>query len=231
MFSLIAKDFAVQKRSFPVYVVLGFMFFFFFYSMGDASLPIVMFPVFIIGYGFMNRSLMEDERNHTLRLLASLPIGRREIVTAKYASIILVIGPVFAVFWLVGIATGLTNKAADEWPANLLLISLFFLAFMLLISFYLPLVYRVGFVRAQAINRFLYLGLIAFGISASAVVGKLAERSGYDGKPPEWVDKAAGWVSGISVYAGVLLILSAAFLLYVCSMMMSVKIFEKRELF
>ncbi|MCL6458029.1 MAG: ABC-2 transporter permease [Gorillibacterium sp.] len=237
MRQLILKDFVVQKRSMPIYLLLGFVFFLFYYSMGDLNITAIVMPVFIIAYSFMNRSLAEDDRNHTIRLIVSLPLHRMQIVKAKYASIALVVFPVFVVFGLLGKALGLgipdlDKDVGDPEGAALifLVMSFFLLAFIVLISVYLPLVYKIGFVRAQAINRFVVVFTIALGAAAGILLTRVAANYGGDG-PPEWVKGVIAFIEGLNLYVLSMMILFLTIVIYLLSMLLSIRFFERHQLF
>lgn len=224
MGSLIRKDFAIQKKSFLTYLFLGLVFFFTF-NKGPTAVSIA---AFVIVYGFMNRSMHEDERNHNLRLLAVLPVSRRSIVAAKYASIAIVAICVQVVFTAMGYGLG-TLETADSEAASLVPLTLaaFLLIFTLMISVYLPLAYKLGAIKAQLYNRFMFVFLFSFGMAAGFVSEKLGQR----GTAPGWLLSATRVIESLDPMglAGVLLLVAA--LLYTGSMLLSFRIFEKRELF
>lgn len=86
MVQLLMKDFRIQQR----YIVLGFLFIgFFFFVLGafegmPLSVPAAIFSHFLI----VVASKM-DEKNNNGRMLASFPVTRRDIVSAKYLGVLM----------------------------------------------------------------------------------------------------------------------------------------------
>lgn len=235
MRQLILKDFAIQKRAMPVYLSLAALFFLFYYTMGDLNLTAIMMPVFIVAYSFTNRSLAEDERNHTLRLLISLPLYRNQLVRAKYASISFVVFPLFLLFAVVGYAFGLKVPGVDESDPNgfglvALFMSLLLLTFMVIMSVYLPLVYKLGYIRAQTINRFVILFIFAIGAGAGALLSRLAEVYGDKGTP-EWLEDLIGVLERMNLFVLSAMIVAIALILFLLSMLVSMRLFERKQLF
>lgn len=227
MLALIAKDFAVQKRSLLLFLMIGLVIFFGFASMEDAGKFTMVFPVFVIGYSFVNRSLYEDERNHSLRLILAFPLARRQIVRAKYASVALVFLPLAVFFWLIGDLIGL-NHTADEPALSFLFICGIVFSYFFLVSFYLPIAFKLGMIRAQTLQRFIFLGLIAFGFSSGLVLNRLGRGSG---GPPPWLNDLLEQVSKLNPSVCGLGLLALAAILYLVSMRLSVRFFERREFF
>ncbi|WP_058300280.1 ABC-2 transporter permease [Gorillibacterium timonense] len=227
MLALISKDFAVQKRSLLLFLMIGLIIFFSFGLMEDAGMMTLIFPVFVVGYSFVNRSLYEDERNHSLRLLLAFPLARKQLVRAKYASVALFFLALILLFWLIGGFMGL-NDVAGEPGLSFLVLSGTIFGFVLLVSIYLPIAYKVGMIRAQTVQRFLFIGLFALGTSAGAVFTRLGKETG---GPPPWLNDLLEQAAklNVSVYSLVLLALSVV--LYLASMSLSIRFFERRELF
>ena len=235
MRQLILKDFAIQKKSMPVYLSLAALFFLFYYTMGDLNLTAIMMPVFIVAYSFTNRSLAEDERNHTLRLLVSLPLYRNQLVRAKYASVSLVVFPLFLLFAVVGYAFGLKVPGVDESDPNgfgvvALFMSLLLLTFMVIMSVYLPLVYKLGYIKAQTINRFVILFIFAIGAGAGALLSRLAKLYGDKGTPG-WLEDLVGVLERMNLFVLSAMIIAIALILFLLSMLVSMRLFERKQLF
>lgn len=235
MGELIKKDFVLQKRTSYVYLAIGTLFFFYFDAMDQRNMIAVMMPTVMIIYGFMNRSMAEDEKNHTLRMLVALPIPRAAIVRAKYASIALVAVMATAVFMALGAAAGIYSmEEPDSRAVTLLTLSAFTLVCTVLVSFFLPLVYKIGIVRAQSINRFFFAAVFAFGIAAGTLGSMIARKLQTDGEPPFWVEALRSMeplFAGMSPYAWVILLFALSALIYFVSMRLSIRFLERRELF
>lgn len=232
MRQLIWKDFAVQKRTAYVYVAMGFLFFFYFDAMDQRSMTAAMVPVFMIVYSFINRSLLEDERNHTIRMLLTLPLQRTSIVKAKYASVAIVAAASTLLFSGIGAAAGFFSlQDPDERLTNLFIVALTVLCYSIIISIFIPLVYKIGIVRAQTINRFVFFGMIVLGTTFGALMSFLKSRFDFSGDPPAWLDRISSLLERINPYAGILLLFSLSALIFVISMQLAIRFFNRREVF
>jgi ABC-2 type transport system permease protein len=235
MRQLIWKDFILQKKAAYIYVAMGSVFFFYFDAMDQRNMLAVMIPTFMIVYGFMNRSLAEDDKNHTLRMLVSLPISRASIVRAKYASIGLVALITTVIFLCAGSIMGAFHfRDADQRLIDLLIMSAFTCVCTLLISIFIPLVYKIGAVRAQSINRFIFFGVFALGTTVGTLASTAAKRIHLKGSAPAWLDGIGRALSGLAdvnpyVYVVLLFVLSGC--IYLGSMRTAVRFLERREMF
>lgn len=230
MRQLILKDFAIQKRTAYMYLIMGLLFFFFMTALDQHNMMSVMMPVFIIVYSFINRSLQEDERNHATRLLLCLPVPRAVLVKAKYASVLLAALASFAVLSLVGLLGGaLSFDTPDDRILNLLIIAIITFFCTLLVSILIPMVYKIGIVRAQNINRFVLAGLGLLGGSSGALIRAVRSRLDLSSGPPAWLDRIDQALSRTSPYMWVVLLLALAVLMFLVSMQVSIRYFDKRE--
>ncbi|MGE5613794.1 MAG: ABC-2 transporter permease [Bacillota bacterium] len=232
---LVLKDFQVHLKSIINYVAIGFIFMLVFTMSGSLQMS---FPisVFIIIYGFINKCLYEDEKNNTLRLLVSLPVKRDSIVIARYLStvvIIVVIGAVMGLIstFLTGALSAADAHAGAEVPGamvNVLMVVCMGLLFLLLMSIYLPMAYKLGYIKAVNINRFVFLGIFA-------LFGALPAIFRMKGDKPQgsfsWMGRVESFIESIGpAWMVVLLVLFSAGI-YLLSMYISIKLFRKRQLF
>lgn len=85
MLQLLMKDLQISKR----YLLLGFIgtgLFLYLISSALEGLPLAL-PLALFSYLLILTSSKSDEKNNNGRMLASLPLRRRDIVTAKYGGI------------------------------------------------------------------------------------------------------------------------------------------------
>ncbi|WP_438435145.1 ABC-2 transporter permease [Gorillibacterium sp. sgz500922] len=225
MIALIAKDFAVQKRSLVLFFAIGLMIFFMYASMGDANWATTIFPVFVVGYSFANRTLYEDERNHSLRLLLAFPLPRRKIVQAKYVSIAIVFLGLLVIFWGIGSLFGL-NEGGTELALLSLCATLF--GFSLLVSLYLPMAFKLGMIKAQTFQRLFLIGLFAIGAGGGFLFSAFGSK-GDD--PPAWLTDLLEKASRLSPSLWAVLLFAIAVVIYLLSLAASIRLFERRELF
>ncbi|MEO3947186.1 ABC-2 transporter permease [Gorillibacterium sp. CAU 1737] len=225
MLALIAKDITVQKRSLLLFVLAGLFMTFVFSMTDEAGITAMVMPVFVVGYSYASRSLYEDEKNHALRLILAFPLARKQIVRAKYVSIALVFLPLTVGFWLLGRPLGFIS---DSWELAVLQLSAVILAFAIVVSFFLPIAFKLGMIRAQTLQRFVILGLFAFGMAGGYVFTRLGNNGS---GPPEWLKNFSNHISRLSPSRVSLVLLLAAVLIYVLSAQLAVRFFERRELF
>ena len=225
MIGLIIKDFTIQKKALIKYFIasLLFMFVFAFALEQQVLMALAMFPVI---YGYINRSLYEDEKNNTLRLLLSLPLEKNDIVFAKYIStgiMITVITMIFSVYSKLLVLNGIwhaENMVASTTIATMILI------FVILISTYLPFVYKLGYIRASGIYRFIFMVIFALAISFSVIAQKM-----FDSWDIPLVIKAMKFLMLLSpVYLNAIIFIFII-LIYLISMKLSSILFNKRNLF
>lgn len=230
MRQLILKDFAIQKRSAYFYLGMGLLFFFYMTAMDQHNMISVMIPVFIIVYSFINRSMHEDEKNHATRLLLCLPVPRAVLVKAKYASVALIALASTAVLTLVGFLGGaISFETREDRLLNLLIAAVVTCCYSLLVSILIPMVYKIGVVRALNISRFMLAGLGLLGGSSGALIKMLRSRFDFSGNPPAWLQHIGDvltrvspylWISGLGIFA---------VLIFLISMRVSIRYFDKRE--
>lgn len=104
MVQLLVKDIRIQKK----FIALGFVFvgFFFFILGAFEGLPLSV-PAAIFSHFLIVVASKSDEKNNNGRMLASFPLRRIDIVTAKYAGIAMFMAISFLLTslwrWLAGI--------------------------------------------------------------------------------------------------------------------------------
>jgi ABC-2 type transport system permease protein len=92
MIQLLTKDLRIQKR----FIIAGFFLVgILFFALGAFEGVPVALPGTIFSYFLIIVASKMDERNHHGRLLASFPLLRRDIVTAKYLGMFMFMGIAF----------------------------------------------------------------------------------------------------------------------------------------
>jgi len=220
---LAVKDFQVQARSAKNYAITLIVFLAVFLLMSPMQYHMALSMAALITlYRFINSTMYEDEKNNTLRLIDSLPVGRENVVKARYLSTgILAV----ALLIILGVVTAIIDMAYGSDTAGLAICM--FLFYVILMSVYMPIGFRLGYIKAVNINRFIFLGIfILFGF-LSALMGNLARQQQGPG-PAEGAMILPADMSPVLVMA---LFAVVTFLLYIVSMKVSVVFYKKRELF
>lgn len=218
------KDFQIQKNSALKYLIAGFVFVLAFSLFGGLqSQMLFSMAFFILIYRYINTALYEDEKNNSLRLLVSLPVKRDTIVLARYLSTGIFI-LVLAV--LMGAALAFTSMGAREAGDSAIVAIFTFLAFIIMISVYMPLGFKLGYFKAVNLNRVLFLAIFAiFGavplLLKNLPGGQTPESAARLGEMLEAADPALV-IAGFAIFT---------ILVYIVSMRISIGLFKKRLLF
>ncbi|MBD2871851.1 ABC-2 transporter permease [Paenibacillus arenilitoris] len=149
MIQLLMKDIRIQKR----FIALGFVFvgFFFFILGAFEGMPLSV-PAAIFGHFLIVVASKADEKNNNGRMLASFPLRRTDIVTAKYAGIAMFMAIAFALTslwrWLAGIflpARELPWFSAQSIVVTLLILLVFY-------AIYFPVFFAAGSRLVQVLD-------------------------------------------------------------------------------
>lgn len=221
---LVLKDFQIQKSAVPKYVITGLAFVLIFYMIGGMQNQMIFSVIsFILIYRFINTALYEDEKNNSLRLLASLPVRRDIIVIARYVST-----GIFSIALaaIMSIVMALTGMLSGEYLAASFVVFSSFLFFMIMISVYMPLGFKLGYFKAVNVNRFLFFAIFVLFAAIPLLLGRLG-----GGEPPEFAVRFGAMLEAMEpslVMAGFAIF---ALLVYIVSMRISIGFFRKRMLF
>jgi ABC-2 type transport system permease protein len=222
---LVLKDFQIQKGSALKYLLTGLVFVVVFYLMGGIENQMLFAVVsFILIYRFINTAMYEDEKNNSLRLLVSLPIRRDVIVIARYLSTAILTIVLGVIMWAVLALTGMLS--GDESLATVLVITSISLVYIIMISIYLPLGFRLGYLKAVNINRFLFLAIIVVFGAIPMLISKLG-----GGQTPESALRLGEMLEAADPVLAVTGFAIFTILVYIVSMRISIVLFRKRLLF
>lgn len=226
IFRVAVKDFRIQFRSILNYLLVSIVMIVGFTLIGVTQKQMIYAILgFTVIYGFVNKALYEDEKNNTLRLLVSLPLKRDVIVYGRYLSTAIFIIVLSLLMFLLSVFTDLIAYSAYE-PAILIILAATSAVMVLMLAIYLPLAFKLGYIRAAGINRFLFLGVFAFfGAVSFALTGVMK------GKSPDYFQKLDMSLSGLNPALILVVLIIFSLLVFLLSMAISVKLFRKRLLF
>ncbi len=174
MLNLIAKDILIQKKQALFSLVYVLLIIFSFQSMGEG-----MFSASVVAFTYMMvmTSCAYEEKNKADIMMNSLPIKRSAIVLAKYLSVV--------VFFIMGtlayiIITSILTISV--FPIKVYPLSLEgaiggFMAVSLLSGFFLPVFFKVGYIKSKIFNFILFF-VFFLGISSIAGLLKNNEKIG-----------------------------------------------------
>lgn len=224
---LAVKDFEIQKKSILNYMIIGILMVVAFSLVNLIDRQMVFSLVlFAIVYGFVNKALYEDEKNNTLRLFASLPVKKEVIVYARYLSVGIILIFTTCLFLALGNVISGGNAANESSGASILISIATMFVFVIMLSVYLPVAFKLGYIKAAGINRFLFIGIFAFFGAGSAAVAGL-----FKGKSAEYVNNLDAFLSSLNLNTVLAIIIVAALLVYLGSMRLSAAFFRKRDVF
>lgn len=221
---LAVKDFTIQKRTMISYVIIGLIMSAAFLLLNITDMQMLFtIIIYVIIYGFVNGALYADEKNNTLRLLVSLPVKKEIIVYARYLSVGVV------TILTVGLFMGLTGVISgwDESAAGYAVMTMTMFVFIIMLSVYIPMAYKLGYIKAASINKFVFVGMFAFFGAGAAVLGGLLK----DSAKPEFLNGLDSFFSSLNAGAVLSLIAIIVLLIFILSLRVSIAFFRKGNLF
>lgn len=160
MFSLVMKDILIQKKT--IALSLAYMIFFiiaFQHMGGNGFISAVVAVVYLL----VNTALAYDDKNKAEVMLNSLPIKRRDLVSAKYISIFVYSIMEVVFYFLASLlikVTGIPVQLSNITPLGI--ISGLF-SVVLLNSIYLPLFFKMGYIKSKWFSFILFF-IFFFGV-------------------------------------------------------------------
>lgn len=217
MLQLLAKDIRIQKK----FIALGFIFVgFVFFMLGALEgLPLAV-PAAIFSHFLIVVASKSDEKNNNGRMLASFPLRRTDIVTAKYAGIFMFMSISFALTFVWRGLAGLILPAQElPWfSAQSTLLALTLL--LVFYAIYFPLFFAAGSRLVQVLDL-----IVIFSVGGAVL---LAIRL------MEWADVAVGsflrTLLASGSLAGLLGALGASLALLLLSWCFSLYVYRKKSI-
>lgn len=221
MTSLVIKDILIQKKAFATAAFFGLCMVFAFGSMGmGAYLMSSMGIVFLLIAG----AFMYDEKSKGDILINSLPVSRKDIVAARYLSLI-----VFSVLAIIiASLAGMIIKTAGYIAAPKIIDIPTALGILLMLcvvySFYIPIYFKFGYIKSRIVNVVLYVAIFGLSGLISGVQKAIAENpnDALTIKVLYVINSIPSWMIG-----PILLILTLIIILI--SMGLSIKFYLKKE--
>lgn len=218
MFNLIIKDMLLLKKTAIFALIYEIFLIFAFKEMPQGALLIS-----IIGstYILVTTSMAYEDKNNSDIVLNSLPLSRSEIVMTKYIEVFLfgiVASAVFtiiaSIFKALNIDIGSINISFDAIAVALFAVSL-------MNGLYLPLFFKLGYIKSKYVNFVLFF---VFFFSLQSIAGWISqgEIGGVIGKIGTLYNSFSQNIIG-------LLILAAAILFAVLSYSVAVSFYRTRE--
>lgn len=219
---LAVKDFQIQVKSIKSYVITLLVFLAVFLAMSPKQYQMAFSMAALVTlYRFINMTMYEDEKNNTLRLIDSLPVGRETVVRARYLSTGILAAALIIILGAVSFIAGSIDRGASA-AATICV----FLVYVILMAVYMPIGFKLGYIKAVNVNRFIFIGIFLLIGFASVLMGNPAGQQGSNA-----AESLTAMFADTSPVLVTAVFAAAAFLLYIVSMKVSVVFYKKRELF
>jgi len=227
MFNLVWKDLLSLKRSLWLASLYGVFALFAFSSLKGVALSAGTIGA---SYMLLSQACAKDDKNKSELMLNSLPLRRRDIVLAKYLSVFLYATLAILSFLLaqgvvsvIGIPISLTKISLEG-------IALALVNMIVLISFYYPIYFKLGYLRSNMVGGILFFACFFLPMSAASImhwfggVGNPAFRNivVLIQRVASWLQTQADWQ--ISSY-----LLALALILMAASVRLSLRFYTRRE--
>lgn len=221
MINLIKKEFIIQKKSFLIlFAYATFMLIAFSLSPGGMAQSVYTAAGVATTYMFVQYSCAIEDKNNSEKVLNSLPIGRNKVVFSKYISAIL-----FSVVATIGtgILGGLFTKLSFVYIEKISIIEIVAIlaAAWLLISVYLPIYFKFGYIKAKLFNIIIFLAFFSGSLLLNAII-KIYFQSPFI---MYTIDSLSG--QGPIIIGGIILLV--AIIVAILSTVLSTKIYYNRE--
>ncbi|WP_217593504.1 ABC-2 transporter permease [Cohnella sp. GbtcB17] len=167
MVQLLVKDIRIQMK----FIALGFVFvgFFFFILGAFEGLPLSV-PAAIFSHFLIVVASKSDEKNNNSRMLASFPLRRSDIVTAKYVGIVMFMGISFLLTllwsWLAGIVLPAQELPWFSTQSTILTILILFVFY----AIYFPLFFATGSRLVQVLDLIVIFSVGGVGLLAIRIL-------------------------------------------------------------
>jgi len=218
MINLILKDLIIQRKTL---VFMGFyiiLFTFAFQSVGAGAFAGI---VIAVTYQLVvTASSLEDKAGSDI-IMNSLPINRRELVMAKYLSVIM-----YGIMGVIGymafsLIIRLTSIPVNTPPITLESLAAAFAGIMVMNGIYYPVYFKFGFVKARIISFILFFAFF-FGIMSLFEAASSHTSN-------ESLLLLINLFSGANKVQSSILLIAGAFIFMLASCMLSMKIYKGRE--
>ena len=210
MFNLIRKDIIIHKFTFMILIPVLLV-----YLMMDIS---SVWLGFIISIAIIMTTFAADEKSSINKFLNALPYTRKEIVSSKYISaLVLTFIVVFGIF----IGTFTMHKEIIDWKEMMLVISLV----LIFVSFAFPFSYKFKSQYLMTGSAIIFVALMVIGnVIIPKVIPMLDDTMNLEEKVNGLIQKILS-LQDAQLYG---LIAIVIVVLYACSWLLSIRIYSKK---
>jgi len=159
MLNLIVKDILIQKKIFLfgfIYIVLIMI------SFQQSGSTMFGTSVVAFTYILIQSACAYDDKNKSDVLLNSLPISRVTIVSARYVSIFIFAAIATAYYLIISVIIRASGLPIQIYVVTFESVLGVLFALLLISSIYLPIFFKVGYIKSKTIN-FIVFFIVFFG--------------------------------------------------------------------
>jgi ABC-type transport system involved in multi-copper enzyme maturation permease subunit len=167
MIKLVWKDLLILKRYLWLAPLYGILAFFVFKTMPGGALSAATLGA---TYMLMVQASIQDDKNKSEIMLNSLPLRRQDIVFAKYLSVFLYAVLVILSFLLTQGVVTIIGIPISISQISLVKISEALVTMVVLISIYLPIYFKFGYLRSRMVGTILFFACFFFLPIAVAMI-------------------------------------------------------------
>lgn len=216
MYSLLIKDILVQKKQFFLSLFLVVLYTLLFSNMGGAILS-----VFALPYLLVITTVAYDDKDKAEVVLNSLPIDRSLIVMERYISVFLFAAIGIIEYTFVEVIADFLKIPIAMDPLTIKSIGGILLGITIYYGIYLPLLFKLGYMKTKWIN-FVMFFVLFFGITSLINIFIKYKAD------VKYIDKIIMFLNNgphLEVF-GILIVIS--FIIYMCSYLLSVRFYRNR---
>lgn len=220
MYSLLLKDFLLSRKAFLMAVGYAVFISIVFQNEVLASTANIM-GAMAISYFFVLWVCAYEDKNNVEIFLNSLPLARVEIVRSRYLSVILSFFAAIIIMSVVGLILKSVGLPFPRYYMKPLDILIAFTCTVVIFSLYLPIYYKLGYLKSKAFNLIIFL-VIFFTPSLLADLVKKRYSLNTIEQAVAFFNKQPSWLLTLLVVAVLLVLLYISYLL-------SVTFYRRRE--
>lgn len=175
MFNLVLKDILIQKKSLATAVFFAIIMIISFQSSQGNGAYIV--GALAIVFLLISGAFAYDKKNRGDVLINSLSVNRRDIVMARYISLIVFSIIAILIVSFVGMLVKITGLPLKIDTITLKDVAGIYIVLIFMFSIYIPIYFKFGYMKSRLFNVLLYLGVFIISGLAAGIGRIIAENS------------------------------------------------------
>lgn len=214
MFSLILKDFLIQKKTFLLSIFALLIF-----TIIDSSILITYFVA--VTYMWIMTACAIDDKYKADCLLNSLPIKRETIVFTRYLSVFVFAGISFTLYFFINKIVSLLNISLPFEPLTFVDILIVLTTIIIISCLYLPFYFKFGYSKAMILNFGLFFG--------SSFLLPVIAKSVSQTQKNRLTKLLSNFIAEGFNTKNATIVISILALIFITSLIISINLYRKRE--